>query len=371
MSVFKTKSKERTPGPPVAYIFDKPVKAGEVGLEIEVEGNKFLKEGVPPPWKYHKDGSLRGLDNAEYVLANPIKFEAVPNALKILWDMFEKYGSVLDVSNRTSVHVHLNMQKFHLNRLTAFLALYFSVEELLTEWCGDHRVGNLFCLRAKDATAIITHLKKFIQNDGRYELREGLHYSGLNAHALYKFGSIEIRTLRGCTDPKTIEDWVGILEHMYKLSAEFPDPRSLPSKLSEEGPMAYLELVLGDRKSTILNNINYTISQIRTSLYEGIRLAQDLCYCRDWSLYDPIEVKPDPFGRKIRAKLTQPGQMSPALQEAYANNLAVAQAAVGQGVTPSPSFVPNDWAIINDGPMTPDDVPSIDQLDMNEEDEDD
>lgn len=137
--------------------------------------------------------------------------------------------------------------------------------------------------------------------------------------------------------------------------------------------MAYLELVLGDRKSTILNNINYTISQIRTSLYEGIRLAQDLCYCRDWSLYDPIEVKPDPFGRKTKIKLIQPGQISPALQEAYAASLNNSQP-VGQSLA-TPTYSPADWAIIDHleentapgglQPMT--DEP----LDMNEEEDDD
>jgi hypothetical protein len=41
---------------------------------------------------------------------------------------------------------------------------------------------------------------------------------------LAKFGSLEVRTLRGCTDPQTI--WIGsaILERLYVLSAEFDRP---------------------------------------------------------------------------------------------------------------------------------------------------
>lgn len=276
-----------------------PVK-GDIGIEIEVEGNKFQKTQIPAPWSYHKDGSLRGEDNAEYVLKAPIAFEKVPEAIEILWQMFANYGSVLDESNRTSVHVHLNAQKFHMNRLAAFLALYFSVEELLTAWCGDHRIGNLFCLRAKDATAIVSSLKKFIQSDGKYEIRDGMHYAGLNAQALYKFGSIEIRTLRGVNDPKTILDWVSILERIYKLSADFSDPREIPGLLSSEGPMNYLDLVLGDKASTVKNGIDYSIDRIRDALYDGIRLAQDLCYCRDWSLYTPTDAKDDPFGRDLK-----------------------------------------------------------------------
>lgn len=274
--------------------------AGDIGLEIEVEGNKFKKLDVPSPWAYHKDGSLRGKDNAEYVLQQPIKFDRVPEAINILWQMFGEYGSKLDESNRTSVHVHLNAQDFHLNRLTSFLGLYFSVEDLLTQWCGDHRVGNLFCLRAKDAPAIVSGLKRFIQTDtkDRNCISENFHYAGLNAYALFKFGSIEIRALRGCTDPDTILTWTSILERIHTLSKEFPDPRDIPPLLSSEGPMNYFDYVLGENASTVRRGLPLTEDQIRTSLYEGIRLAQDLCYCRDWSLFEPLEIESDPFGRR-------------------------------------------------------------------------
>lgn len=323
-TVFVARRNSKTPGFNIASIFDKKMVTGEVGLEIEVEGNKFPKNetigsAIPLPWVYHKDGSLRGQDNAEYVLKAPIKFDAVPDAIKILWDLFAAYGSKLDVSNRTSVHVHLNAQKFHLNRLAAFLGMYFSVEEMLTEWCGDHRVGNLFCLRAKDATAIVTHLKKFIQADGSYELREGLHYAGLNAHALYKFGSIEIRSLRGCTEPQTILDWVAILRRIYEKSADFPDPRLIPDSLSSDGPMAYLDMVLGEHRSTVINGIGWTIDKVRGSLYEGIRLAQDICYCRDWSLYSPVEMKSDPFGRPAKKVASSLSHLAQALVQNQAS----------------------------------------------------
>lgn len=297
---FILKEKKPIVGFNMASMLNKKPTKGDIGIEIEVEGNKFQKTSVPSPWSYHQDGSLRGHDNAEYVLKAPIEFKRVPEAIQILWNMFEAYGSKLDASNRTSVHIHLNAQKFHLDRLTNFLAMYFSIEEILTQWCGDHRVGNLFCLRAKDATAIVSEIKKFIQYDGCHDLREGLHYAGLNANALYKFGSLEIRTLRGCTNPQTIIDWVAILERIYKISADFPDPRDLPVKFSSEGPLSYLEMILGDKTQMVLEDIGYSNERTRNALYEGIRLAQDLCYCRDWSLYKAMDVKDDPFGRSTR-----------------------------------------------------------------------
>lgn len=299
--VFKFKSSKKTRGYDIKTLLNKKEEKGKIGIEIEVEGNKFKKTEIPSPWKYVKDGSLRGEDNAEYVLRSPIEFNKVPDAIATLWKMFTDYGSVLDDSNRTSIHVHLNAQHFHLNRLCSFFALYFSIEELLTEWCGEHRVGNLFCLRAKDAPAIVSHLKDFIQKEGNVHTSENLHYGGLNAHSLIKFGSIEIRSLRGVSDPQMILDWVSILERIYNLSDEFKDPRVLCENFSGNGPLEYMQMILGDKTNLIRDSIQWDMQRIKESLYDGIRLAQDLCYCREWSEYKPVILEKDPFNRTPKA----------------------------------------------------------------------
>lgn len=304
---FIQKKDEPIAGYDIAYILGNRRVSGEVGLEIECEGNKFKKESLPSMWSFHKDGSLRGKDNAEYVLKKPILFRDVAGAISSLWSMFSDYGTVLDDSNRTSVHVHLNVQKFRLNRLCSFVALYFSIEELLTQWCGDHRVGNLFCLRVKDAPAIATQFRKFIERDGGYDIRDAFHYAGLNPNALYKFGSLEVRTMRGVNDPQTILDWVGILERLYTLSETYKDPRDICALFSSEGPYNYLQTVLGPYTSTVVDAIGYTPDKVRDALYEGIRISQDLCYCKDWSLFQEMDVKIDPFGRQKSQPVTGQG----------------------------------------------------------------
>jgi hypothetical protein len=310
--VFIKKNIKPEPGFNVGVLLRRNETKGEIGLEIEVEGNKFPKpegmagshQAVKMPdlkyWSYVHDGSLRGKDNAEYVLSKPIMFAEVPSSITELFGAFDKYGSILDESNRTSVHVHLNCQSFHMNRLTSLMALYFTFEEVLTQWCGDHRVGNLFCLRAKDAPAIVSQIRRFIKSDGQSELRDHLHYAGLNANALHKFGSLEFRSLRGCTAPQTILDWVGVLQRLYELSAEFEDPRDICGLFSSEGPMAFFNTVLGAQAEIVREGSGMSYEQIGESMYEGIRMAQDLCYCRDWTLFKAMNLKNDPFGRDIR-----------------------------------------------------------------------
>lgn len=310
--LFVKRERKAKPGFNMCVVMNRKATKGEVGIEIEVEGNKFPKPpgamGTHNPvrmvgsdyWSYVHDGSLRGADNAEYVLSKPIAFKQVHPAITEIFATLTNYGSVIDDSHRTSVHVHLNCQEFHLNRLTSFMALWYCLEEVLTEWCGEHRVGNLFCLRAKDAPAIIAQLRQFIKRDGGVQLSEHLHYAGLNAHALAKYGSLEVRTLRGCTDPQTILDWVGILERLYTLSGEFNDPRDICALFSSEGPLAFFENVLRDKTMVVRSAINWSDDQIRDAMYTGIRLAQDLCYCRDWSEYNPVKLKPDPWGRNLK-----------------------------------------------------------------------
>lgn len=321
--VFVKRERKSKPSFNMCVVMNRKATKGEVGIEIEVEGNRFPyppgMQGAHTPvrmpgltyWSYVHDGSLRGEANAEYVLTKPIVFKDVPAAVSEIFGAMANHGSVIDDSHRTSVHVHLNCQEFYLNRLCSFMALWYCLEEILTQWCGEHRVGNLFCLRAKDAPAIIAQLRQFIKKDGGVQLSEHLHYAGLNAHALAKFGSLEVRTLRGCTDPQTILDWVSILERLYTLSGEFNDPRDICGLFSAEGPLAFFEHVLKEKTSIVRTTIDWSDDQIRDAMYTGIRLAQDLCYCRDWSEYNPVKLKPDPWGRPAKSIAKKLSEQSP------------------------------------------------------------
>lgn len=268
---------------------------GEVGLEIELEGKSLPKSNVPYGWSYHEDHSLRGEDNAEYVLTKPIKFDDIDLYLKGLWDGLAK--SRIDRSNRTSVHVHLNVQNWYMDRLATFFALYITVEELLTQWAGDHRVGNLFCLRTKDAPAIITSMCDFIKSNGNFRFGNGMHYAGLNISALQKFGSIEVRTMRGPMTPDEVSQWVRFLRRLYDFAASTPDPRSVCDKFSTYGPMSFLSEIFGPETNALVSQIGWPGERIKESLYEGIRMAQEVCYCLDWDAYQKVELRPDPFDR--------------------------------------------------------------------------
>ncbi len=314
--VFVMRQDKPTAGFSVGVILNRKETKGDVGLEVEIEGYHLPTQvGNGMTWGVHQDGSLRAPKGSgggayEYVLLRPLAFDKTEKAINDLWAKFKENNTKIVESNRSSVHVHLNVQSFHFTRLTSFMAMYFTLEEILTEWCGDHRVGNLFCMRAKDAPAIITQIRRFIQTDGGTPLHEHHHYAALNSHALSKFGSLEFRTLRGVSDPEIIIDWVSILERLHVLSGEFPDPRDVCAMFSREGPSAFFDNILGDKAGIVRKGIPFDEAQIRDSLYEGIRMAQDLCYCRDWAMVKPVEIKSDPFGRDVRKIIKRFGTLN-------------------------------------------------------------
>lgn len=294
---FTPKKKDEEKDFTIAISQGKRDKAGQVGVEIEVEGHGVFIEKAIPGWTVHADGSLRGAENCEYVFTKPMNFDTAKGKVKALFDQFEAQKTKLDESNRTSVHVHLNVLPFYMNRVTALMALWFIHEEILTQWCGDHRTGNLFCLRAKDADAIINDLRYFIKTG--VPPRDGAHYAAMNGDAIRKYGSLEIRTMRGSSDPKPIIQWIEILQRLYDASADYKDPRTICEVFSMNGPVHFFYELFGPTLSKVIRDgVQFTDDEFRESLYEGIRFAQRLCFARDWSKFNPTEIKQDVFGRK-------------------------------------------------------------------------
>lgn len=295
--VFIKKRKKEIKDYTIADIIGRSEKKGHVGLEIELEGANLNKTPVKP-WVFHQDNSLRGRDNAEYVVDGVLDFSEVDKALDDLWEMHKKSGAELDESDRTSVHVHLNVGPFFQNRLTALMSLWFIFEDVLTHWCGEGRVGNHYCLTGKDAPAVVHQLKRFVRSKGEVIPRDNFHYAAFNANAIAKFGSVEIRTLRGVNEPGVIKTWVKILKRLYDLSENYTNPHHLIEEFSLRGPVQFFEHVFGGYAMEIMATAKLTQEQLRDMMYEGMRNAQDISYARDWVEFKPTVVPKDPFGRK-------------------------------------------------------------------------
>lgn len=256
----------------------------DVGVEIEVEGKRLPKTGKY--WRMEKDGSLRGEENIEYVLAKPATLNQLDIALKYLDKCYRDNDAVVDDSVRAGVHVHVNVQQLNIVELYNFMTLYLILEEVLVEYCGETREGNLFCLRACDADYLIYRLVRAVQRRRFRELvDDNLRYASMNVKALGTYGSLEFRAMRGTRDLSVIKTWAEILVGLREAAKQFADPTDIVNGFSEGEVDGFLARVLGDHAEL------FKKGDYRLKLMRGVRQAQDVAFCCKWQEFLEPEKK--------------------------------------------------------------------------------
>lgn len=258
---------------------------GEVGIEVELEGrglNCELKTEINGVrWTMHEDGSLRN-GGREFVLSDPCEREDVTALVEGLFSDLWNSKASLNLSKRTSTHVHINVKNMTINQLCSFVCLWGIYEELFTNWCGEHRVGNLFCLRMKDASGLLDKWEQAFKTGEFFFSPEHVKYSALNPACLRTIGSLEFRCLRGCDEPSTIIKWVNLLLRLKdKAINSYSNPKDISVRFSGMDSQGFLEHLIGDLP--IFDEIlNVNQNQVTSSGWEGFRMIQPLLYVIPW-----------------------------------------------------------------------------------------
>lgn len=261
----------------VQQIFGLPAKSGDVGIEIEAEArncNPFPTHDLPVGWNPTHDNSLRGI-SIEYVLNQPVKIDKVEDRIMSLQEAIKNNGTKVTYTYRAGVHVHINCQKLTMKQVLVFAALYYSIEEVLVEWCGSDRVGNFFCLRARDAEGVLDYVGSVYGNgqNPTHLANDAIRYAALNFCALPKYGSLEFRSLATTPDFEDIVKWATLLYNLREKSKEFESIPSILERFSMASPTEWLQEVLGDFYEDIKGQ-----KDLELKVWEGIRFAQDLLF---------------------------------------------------------------------------------------------
>lgn len=259
------------PAKTMLEIFNPKKQSGEVGIEIEMEGER-LPVRPPVGWSATRDGSLRG-ESLEYVLTKPVTRANVVGRLTTLWDFFAECHSTLAPSDRCGVHVHINCQNFTFKQVMNFGFLYLVLEDLLVKWCGEDREGNLFALRAKDAEYLVQALVDAQQVGSFADLQSNLfRYASINFSSLGKYGSVEFRPLRTPDKPARIATWAEMLLAIKDASQVFESPKNIIEGLSGQGSENFVIEVLKDNAQKVLcQDTNKLVMQ-------SVRRLQDIAY---------------------------------------------------------------------------------------------
>jgi len=265
---------------------------GKFGIEIEVEGDLLPREDgdddlLGHTWRVESDGSLRGRDSAEYVINEPVSLSGAKKALRVLQDAYKNRGSIVNESIRAGVHVHLNIQSYTPLELLTFATTYYILEDLFVHWSGEGRVGNHFCLRASDAPYVITKLREACaKKDWRHLNTDNIRYASLNWNSMFKYGSVEFRSMRSTATLSDIYRWVQLIDQLTKGAAKFNNPKDVIHGMSEfEGPQRFLEHVMGDMAKEFENFKD-------VSLIDSMRVVQPMAQMINWQNFNKEKVNP-------------------------------------------------------------------------------
>lgn len=322
------------------------------GLEIELEGRKLktMKEAITKYWSIHPDGSLRvhkpESEALEYVFNKPYNMEDTKKALAVLYEYLNTNpGTEVFDSYRTSIHVHVNCLQDTVRTVMNFLTLSIIFDELFVSQNGERRIGNNFCLRAKDAEGQIADIIRSVTQYGSiYNLSPNDRYSAINFSSLIKFGTVEFRSLECTLDYKRVMHWIKTLQALKEASRQYENPREIISKFSRRGPLGFIVSHLGEQYEMYAK-----VPGAHQMLHNGMRLAQDFAFCSDWRQPEKGEIKPPSSKRKgknplgniehyqnLLAQINQENQGNPIPAQNVVNHIHwepnPPQAGVGGGV---------------------------------------
>jgi hypothetical protein len=270
---------------------------GEIGLEIETESLQpydYVKN-LNNYWRYEPDGSLRN-NGVEFIFRQPY----TPRSKEYVAAMasFEDQAKVTAFieSVYTSVHVHLNMNDKTLTELVNFICLYWLFEEALTEYCGDYRNGNLFCLKTSNAEASYRNVQDLVRAvdagaGGQFIARldnNRFKYSGLNIVPLRNLGSVEVRTHPGCNDVRLIDRWVNILYMIYKKATTFGNPVEIINRLyGYKGKREFFELIFEEYAQYL--NLDNLEAKMKNGIWYASSVAGIIDNWKDFGAKKPAK----------------------------------------------------------------------------------
>lgn len=260
-------------------------RAGDLfGVELECEGKRVDYRGddaILRMWAPHADGSLRNNhgSSCEWVFNGPVSYKASVERVNALFDYFEKQKAQLICSNRTSLHVHYNMGDKNAYQLVNLFILFTILEGVLDNYCGEDRVGNLFCLSSRHAEQQLNRMMDACFTHYSFNrLREDQRYCSLNVAALNKFGTVEFRGMRGLDNREDVLRWLSILNDFCEFACyKMKNPVDIVRLISEETPTGFMRKVFSKEN---VDELLKSVSEydLNASVYEGLRLVQMLCY---------------------------------------------------------------------------------------------
>ena len=217
-----------------------------MGVEVELENINPSRNGsLPPSWRTVGDGSLRG-DGMEFVLREPMFGQDLVEALQGLYEHLGKKQKNFRISERTGIHLHMDMRECSMEEVRKFLLVYTVMERLLFKYSGITREQSIFCIPIHKSEYYLDMYHMLGQRGSTVHsfLQRYHRYASLNLNALLRFGSVEFRHMPTSSDVGEIIRWINVVQSIKKFTSSTSlTGLSLLARIEKYDPVALIEEV--------------------------------------------------------------------------------------------------------------------------------
>lgn len=233
-----------------------------VGAELEIEelheGQGWYIDLAGQAWTVVEDGSLRPRGRAWEFVSRPMPMGQLLPELKLLLGKLRT--SEKNYSDRTSVHVHTNVQDYTQEQLASLCLVYTCVEDVLFRFVNHHGVDtkqhpegmcrdtNLYCVPWTQCRMNMQLIERLIFNPGEVP-RSWQKYSALNLIPVQEQGTVEWRHMHGTADLEKLTMWFNLIGNImaFAKNTKFEEVVQTLKRLNDVSTyQQFFQSVLGD-----------------------------------------------------------------------------------------------------------------------------
>lgn len=184
------------------------------GVELEIESIKTWRPDVLSERRVtiEEDTSLRNYGR-EFILS-PSSYEEACETFKLVHENIIKHSSYDHFSDRTSIHVHVNVRELELKQLRQLMLVYALFEPIFFDLVGKEREHNIYCVPLSYTYIPSSYSKSIVT------LVETWHkYTAFNMAPAKEKGTVEFRHMYGTGDVHVFSDWLGRIKSLYDFVA--------------------------------------------------------------------------------------------------------------------------------------------------------
>ena len=205
------------------------------GCEFEIESIKKIPDILKKHFIVDVDHSLR--NNGHEFKTFPVTYDKALELFKMLHQHLVLSDAYDPFSERTSIHVHVNVAHFETEQLRQMVLAYALLEPLFFHYVGDVRKGSIFCVPLN-----YTYMPSVYKQPLDKMVEKWHKYTAFNLMPIKPqpdapgLGTVEFRHLYGTSDPAVFTTWLTAIKQLYTWFVVNPTYNVIDAISSGETP---------------------------------------------------------------------------------------------------------------------------------------